>query len=1290
MKQRSKTTALGILSGKALFLATLTALAPNAGAQTATPAVKIVPVEATVPSEDSATADKEKPAKAEESKTLPVTATPPPPPEVTPAQKRIQKFVTLKFDRRLSNVLKTRATPPEVPEAKDEEKPDQPAESELTTDPAAIEATATTAATPAAPKVDPVVKQIEEEFKVFQRQLVLGEWSEVGEFIATKFAEADRKKAYQHLLRGLLRPPPPKRSPSAGMPPLPGQPQPNPKIQELQFLDLNDIVGLADASPEALDRETIQMLTPLLSQAFARGDFIDDLLATLRKGSKRLGGEDPEHKRAAARLLIAVDRAAAAGEFLPTPEQAIVDQNLEGMNLLALYYVALHDKEKKKESLEKAWEITQAELAADKLAPKQKEEALERALDLAPKIREELGLVWLTESFTKNPERGMEVLGTVGALTARSQNQTDPKVRLKKLELQATAVEALLQSAPGQAKDWASTLHLLALNWLGEAEYSRLRDQSNSSQPNLQFDRYGNMYYGNRYGNTPQPGRNKQAIATGDILDNAPSEAWMKFVASSMQPKFSMMLAQLHLKVKEDEKAFPYIEALAKSYPEKALDLAHEFLDIWTTNHNPNTNRNRTSFYYYSYGFNTRSESIPLTRSKQVRNLKELAGWITRLRAMEIGDLDEEKLSKAFMQTHSTAEVYRLEDIEEVFGSLDGLKPETIAALVQTMRRNLATVWKQPQLQQQKKTKRKDKEIQAEIARGYEVAHAVMSDATEKHPTSWQLQVAKAAVLFDRNNFEQELEKSSDFVARKKIAFADFVKGADLYLAELPNLEEDKHTAEAFETWFYASLGACDLGALKHEHLADTHQQKLIRDALEALPLEYRENHMGRFANSLSSRVGSVKPELKHRYLKAGLAIAGEHKQARQARQVFDYYQDLVTEIKLDARLDGSATVGHSLPFGLFVNIRHTQHIERESGGFGKYLVNQQNSPYAYNYGRPPENYRDKFEESARETLSEQFDVMSVTYHSEKIESRGDIEDGWRVTPYAYLLLKPKGPEVDSIPALQLDFDFLDTSGFAVLPIESPRIPIDSRPVAPGARPIENLKITQTLDERQAKDGKLVLEVRASAHGLLPEFDDLLDFAPEQFDIASLDDQGLSVVELDAERDDGAAICERNWMIELTAKKELETRPSSFQFAKAKTDTEEHIFQRYQDADLATATQTISLEQQYGDTGNDWIWGTVIFAFMILVAIAVYRILLAAPEDDTAEEAGYRIPEEITPFSIVTLLRRIHTDAHLSDSERNELGQSIAELERHFFNRESETEEPNLKAIAECWIRKAA
>ena len=111
---------------------------------------------------------------------------------------------------------------------------------------------------------------------------------------------------------------------------------------------------------------------------------------------------------------------------------------------------------------------------------------------------------------------------------------------------------------------------------------------------------------------------------------------------------------------------------------------------------------------------------------------------------------------------------------------------------------------------------------------------------------------------------------------------------------------------------------------------------------------------MSKFANALFTRLSAVKPSVKFRYLKGGFEIVGDHPQAHDARKVYDYYKDLVTEIKLETVVDGSDVVGHEKPFGVFVNLRHTREIERESGGFGRYLQNQNNSGYSYyNFGRP-------------------------------------------------------------------------------------------------------------------------------------------------------------------------------------------------------------------------------------------------------------------------------------------------------------------------------------------------
>ena len=126
-----------------------------------------------------------------------------------------------------------------------------------------------------------------------------------------------------------------------------------------------------------------------------------------------------------------------------------------------------------------------------------------------------------------------------------------------------------------------------------------------------------------------------------------------------------------------------------------------------------------------------RSNAIPLTRSKQERNLVELSEWVAKIDALPIEGVDEDLLASAFTAAHSQAEVYRIENIERVFGSLDTLEPKTLAELVQKMRANLLEVWRDPNVQRDQGTKRRQKDIQAEVVRGYEVASAVVDRALE-------------------------------------------------------------------------------------------------------------------------------------------------------------------------------------------------------------------------------------------------------------------------------------------------------------------------------------------------------------------------------------------------------------------------------------------------------------------------------------------------------------------------------------------------------------------------------
>jgi hypothetical protein len=118
----------------------------------------------------------------------------------------------------------------------------------------------------------------------------------------------------------------------------------------------------------------------------------------------------------------------------------------------------------------------------------------------------------------------------------------------------------------------------------------------------------------------------------------------------ALQPHFATVSAQLYLKVNEPEKAFPFIEQLGASNQRLCKELANEFLRVWTRMHDPNADTSgRTNRYMFMFGFDQRANGIPLTRSKQQRNLAELGQWVERLRRLPIGGVDEQLLTQAFV-----------------------------------------------------------------------------------------------------------------------------------------------------------------------------------------------------------------------------------------------------------------------------------------------------------------------------------------------------------------------------------------------------------------------------------------------------------------------------------------------------------------------------------------------------------------------------------------------------------------------------------------------------------------
>ncbi|MBL8753423.1 MAG: hypothetical protein JNK15_08995 [Planctomycetes bacterium] len=1210
---------------------------------------------------------------------------------------RVAKWKTLQFDRRPSSILAAWSAPELKPydpaEEKEKEAKEKAAKEKAGTAAAATEAPKeptreeiermlveqfgqTPPAAPAGAAPNPATveqqlaeKKLQRECEMLQRDVTLGRWHKVAEFLAT-MPEKERKGCYEHFLRVL-----------PNHPPRPEDQRVPPNLQEKNRFAFEDVFALAALAPkpEGFDKKQIAVLAPFVQRAMEAGSVLEEFVRLLAVEVQKPAAELRLDRRMAALLLSAIGQDVEMGPFLPTLAEAEQGNDREALNLMARHALAMHQKEKKTSWLGTAWQVTQAALAKGEIGDLEKAEALRRAVELAPKVSDNLGPAWLGESFTQRPERGMEIIATIGGQVAKgfADKPADPAYRASGLRLQKTAVEALLKEAPQLAGQWKPTLALLASGWVVEASYSYTNSKSDTFGPVMERDEFGNIFWSNR---RMGGGGQVQAIEPADLVEAQPGAEWAALLDDSLQPHFLTVSAQLFLKVNEPEKAFPFIERLGGKNPRKAKDLAHEFLRVWMRNHNPNAN-SRTNSYMFMYGFERRANGIPLTRSKQVRNLQELGNWVERLRQLPIGGVDEQLLAEAFTTAHSPAEVYRLDTIERVFGDVGKLDPVLLGELLGKMRTNLATIWRRPSVQEEEKTRRSQREMLEEVMKGYQTALTVAQRATQKRGDHWALLVVVGSLMHDMNNFAKELKRDAKFADARKTAFAVFADAAKHYAKVVGDLRLDQETLRPFDTWFYAALGASDLGAVDEDTVLARSQLPLIKQAIEALPKGARERHQTMFANQLFTRMSAVKPQIKFRYLEAGFAVCGDHPQAIEAKKVWDYYQDLIAELRLEAVVDGSAAVGTE-PFGVRVDIVHSAEIERESGGFQKYATNQNNQPYAYNYGRPLENYRDKFQEAVNAALNEHFEVLSITFNGESMTSKPTEDAGWRRTPYAWMLLKARGPQVDRIPEIKLDFDFLDTSGFTILPVSSSPVVLDAS-AKPALRPFSNLHVTQLLDERKADEGKITLEIKASAVGLVPDLDTILDLPLTGLVIDKKDDQGASVNKFSEEHD--GIESERVWLLALKPA-DGAARPEHFVFGKPRDAAFQAIYQRYADADLETVSAEVALRGLGAAGTPTWLW------IVLGLGFTVFFGWMFGSRLQTATESGPRglpLPQHLTPFSVLALLDEVARRASLDADARQQLAADKARIEQVHFGR---TADPSLDlvAVATRWAARVA
>jgi len=1116
-------------------------------------------------------------------------------------------------------------------------------------------------------------KEISEDDR-FVMDVTLGNWPAVKEYLRS-LPEANAEKLFVQLLSDLRESRTVRSSDSSS------------RKQKSGMISLDDFFTLCEFYPGKNLAVHTGLLAELLKVILESGDYRKSLMETLEKGTPHFGGADPATRMAAANLLFAMGMKLEGGKFLPPAELSKKNGDINTLRMRIMYLDEKARVEKSGSALLEAWDLSQW-ILLNTSNNAEKQEAFSLTLSLLPLLEGPAAQAWFKNVFQENPLLGMKFLTTLGDALIQNTGGGDIKQREQRMALLARSVQALLDIAPDQS--WDKTLNALALCWAREAEVS----VENYRKPRKNT-RYGGMY-------TPPSERQQSStfVPVNAVLAASPEGKWFDRLEKECQVQILTLKARLCMKIEEMEPAKKLIDQLAKDNPKQCTTLFNDYLRAWSVlaNNTPAEmdpemqERMRYQMMYSGMHNRVGSEGIPITRARQVRNLQYLATLLKDIQRLTQEPVSGTTAVTVFTECHSTAEVFLREDIENVFGPFEQMPAEVRVQLIAGMRSRLADSWRKIETQAGARTNRSELQMIAEVTRGYRILQALIQ-ASEKDKDDWQYHRLKAMALYDSAEYyyslrDKELPNTADkytlaeYTRQRDEALKSFAKSALCYSKVAPELHPAEHSVLVYLHWFYVTLGASDLAHLKRstdynlDYLAD------IGKAIDLLPAELKEKHLVLLSEAIVSASGKVGPDIKMRFLNASLPLLGDHPSSRPVKKFLDYYAELQGELKLKVRVDAeqpTSVVGSTKSFGLLIDLEHTSNIERESGGFGRYLQGANQNYYG---GPAPVDFREAFRKYITDALKKQFEIASLVFATPSVKSRPTARPNWNVTPLAYVLVKVKDQSVDAVPPIQMDMVFADTQGSVVLPLLSDLLPIDAR-TEPAATPVKDLVITQVLDDRDLAKGKLKLQIDAAANGLIPSFEDLFDLQMEKLVLEGKladSDRGLVIEKLDTDESRTSPVCQRSWELTFVLPKE-QSAVFSFPVIKALFKEAKVTNKRYVEADIveAPACVTVTTEKK-----NYAVYVGIVVLLHGAALLALF--LIRRRRKPAAQVVSHHLPETLTAFTLVTYLRHLEADGtlSLSEGERQTLHQDIERVEKAYFSPDTQSGQspkPDLQQI---------
>ncbi len=1115
----------------------------------------------------------------------------------------------------------------------------------------------------------------------FSMSVMLGDWSAVGKALAALPPE-DAMAAYSNLLSSLAE-----QSVSVGSvlktPESNEDEDPNERMMRLQKereeqkrkpapVLSEDFYAIVNACPGSLREENVPALTKLAQTALGEGGRTT-LVERMKTDWKGLGGTSADGRKLAARLLSSLGWIRDGAPFLPLDpaewDSADTTQLVFAMEFFTQSGIADRDERQ----LQKAADISARLMKTARFGNYTRPQfrlAMDRLVQLLPALEPAEAQKLIREQLFHQTATLSDLISIIGELGQTAAKGTDLPARSASLGTQ----HLILQALTGKEDQIPPNVAVLVMNWLNEAEASYRAGgvvaTEMSQAERMMLRRYG------------MGGQDKApSLSTDQILSTAPPQALLQRLNPGLAQRVQLTLVKVGI-LRPDEVDLSLLRDYVKKYPGLEREVCQDVLSGWISKRtkpaeSEQVKQMRAYGMYVPPQLLQQGSGIPLTRLRQNQNIEHFKNLLTELRGISPQPLDPTLIVEAFMTLHSGAEVYRMEDIEAIFGPPEKMVRKELLSLLDGMRGRLSQEWRDPKTQQQAATKRTEQEAKDEVSRGYRTALELAKRGILTEDADWSSFITRGQLFYDASQYELERQvKLTDYVSLRDEAFSSFRKATELYASRIPSMPHGQWTIEPYQAWFLVMLGASDLAQLTSNTARIDPGLKSIGDSMRALPNGAGEKHVEMFANMLGQLFPRVPANVRQLFLSSGLAIVGaDNPAAAAATRSLDYYKELLNEIQLRVKVDGPSKVGHRQPFGAVITLETSRQLLRESGGFSKYLQNQSNQQQMMmgGGGGNSKNLRDDFTRNLHAALDETFEVVSITFHDPAVKTIDLPREGWVETPMAYVVLRAKNAAVDRIPSMQLDMDFVDQPGQVVLPVMSQVEPIDARDDSVDIRPCAALALNLTMDEREWKEGKVVVEIQARGQGVIPDLDRLFETAREGFDLESVDGN-LSVSEFVSDGKQRLPQADRNWQLTYRRKADLKG-DVKFPFPTLKPGvTPASIeFKHYQDADLVTvnaaqAAAGVPLENPFGNGVRN----TVLFVLLIAALAAGIVVVRRKKSAITASALDLTAPADPTPFSTVAFLRRIRAthDQVMSDSEKAALSKQIAEIEAACFSRE--------------------